>query len=140
MNTIKLKIITPQKLVIDEEANSVTVPGADGDITVLPKHVHLLTLLKEGIIAMKHGDKEDFLAIGGGYLETNGKEANILVSRAYKQDEIDEKLTGEAIENARKMLTQVKTDEERQEIMAVLQRSTINMKLLKRKRSKGVTS
>lgn len=136
MDTIKLKIITPQRQVVDEEVTSVTVPSADGDITVLPKHVHLLTLLKDGIIVMKNGDKEDYLAIGGGYLETNGKEANILVSRAYKQDEIDEELTQKAIEKAKQDLVDVKDNKQRIEAESLLRRSVIDMKLVKRRRSR----
>jgi F-type H+-transporting ATPase subunit epsilon len=134
MDSLKLKIITPQKQVVDQEVQSVTVPSADGDITVLPKHIHLLTLLQEGIITMKHDNKEESLAIGGGYLETNGKEANILVSRAYKQDDIDEELTQKAIEKAKQMLSEVTDEKQRYEVESTLRRSVIDMKLIKRKR------
>ena len=133
---LNLKIITPQRQVVDEEVTSVTVPSVDGDITVLPKHIHLLTLLQEGIIVMKKGEKEDFLAIGGGYLETNGKEANILVSRAHKQEEIDAKLTEEAMEKAKKILIEAKDDAQRHEAASVIRRSVLDMKLVKRKRSR----
>ncbi len=137
---LHLKIITPRKVVIDEaEVSSVTVPSAEGDITVLPKHIHLLTLLKEGIIVIKKGEKEDFLAIGGGYLETNGKEANILVSRAYHQDELDEELTKKAIESAKNMLKDVKDGKQRLEVASMLRRSVIDMKLIKRRKSRMTT-
>ena len=65
MNTIRLKVITPRKIVIDRQVNSVTVPTTDGEITVLPHHVHLFSLLIEGIVKIKTGDNEDALAIGG---------------------------------------------------------------------------
>ncbi|MEO6509314.1 MAG: ATP synthase F1 subunit epsilon, partial [Patescibacteria group bacterium] len=129
-------IITPQRQVIDQEVDMVTVPSVDGDITVLPKHAHLLTLLQEGIITMKHGNKEENLAIGGGYLETNGKEANILVSRAYNQDEIDEKLTEEAIQKAKQVLADVKDEKQRLEAASTLRRSIIDMKLVKRRKNR----
>jgi F-type H+-transporting ATPase subunit epsilon len=138
MDSLKLKIITPQKQVIDQEVRSVTVPSVDGDITVLPKHIHLLTMLQEGIITMKNGDKEEHLAIGGGYLETNGKEANILVSRAYHQDEIDEKLTLEAIEKAKKDLVEFKDENQRLEAASILRRSIIDMRLIKRRKSRAL--
>jgi len=138
MDTLKLKIITPQRLVMDEEVTSVTVPSADGDITVLPKHTHLLTLLKDGIIVMKNSSKEDYLAIGGGYLETNGKEANILVSRASKQDELDEEVIQKAMEQAKKNLAEVKDEKQRIEAGSILRRSIIDMKLVKRRRSRTI--
>jgi F-type H+-transporting ATPase subunit epsilon len=130
-----VKIITPRKIVVDQEAKEVMVPSAEGYLTVLPKHIHLLTLLKEGIIMMK-GSGEEFLAIGGGYMETDGSEVNILVSRAYKQDELDEELTEKAIAEAKRLLEDVKDEKQRHEIEATLRRSAIDMKLIKRRKSK----
>ena len=134
MSTIHLKIITPKKIVREDDVNSITVPSAEGEMTVLPKHTNLFALLHEGIIRIKKDDAEDFMAIGGGYMETDGKQLNILVSRAYGQNEIDEKLTKQAIENAEKILTQSKEKHEREQAAAVLRRSLIDMKLLRKRR------
>ena len=82
MNTLRLKVITPRKIVIDKQVNYVTVPTPDGEITILPHHANLFSMLVEGIVKIKEGNNEDALAIGGGYLETNGKTVTILVSRA----------------------------------------------------------
>src|SRR3989344_1273162 len=97
-NTLHLKIITPSKVIVEDYVEAVTAPGADGEMTVLPQHANLFSMLKEGILKIQKKSEEDFLAIGGGFLETDGIELNILVSRAYRQDEIDEKLTQKAIE------------------------------------------
>jgi F-type H+-transporting ATPase subunit epsilon len=134
MNTIHLKVITPKKIVREQDVVSVTVPAADGEITILAHHVNLFSLLKEGIITVRHDNIEDYMAIGGGYIETDGKNLNILVSRAYGQDEIDEKMTAKAIEDAQKLITEAKSDEERADATAVLRRSVIDMKLIKRKK------
>jgi len=138
MNTIRLKVITPRKIVIDKQVNSVTVPSADGEITILPHHVHLFSLLIEGIVKIKKDDNEDALAIGGGYLETNGETVTVLVSRAYGQDEIDRDLTDKAVEQAKQILSQSKDDNEKAEAMSILRRSVIDSKLLKRRRSRPV--
>ena len=82
---MKLRIITPRKVVLEEEINSITLPSADGEITILPNHVNLFSLLNEGVVKIKYDRKEDFFAIGGGYVETNGEYVNLLVSRAYSQ-------------------------------------------------------
>ena len=134
MNTIHLKVITPKKVVREQDVVSVTVPAADGEITILAHHVNLFSLLKEGIITVRHDNTEDYMAIGGGYIETDGKNLNILVSRAYGQDEIDENMTAKAIEDAQKLITEAKSDEERADATAVLRRSVIDMKLIKRKK------
>lgn len=138
MNTIRLKVITPRKIVMDKQVNSVTVPTSDGEITVLPHHVHLFSLLVEGIVKIKTTDNEDDLAIGGGYLETNGETVNVLVSRAYGQNEIDKNLTDKAVEQAKLILSKSSDDKERAEAMTIIRRSVIDSKLMKRRKARPV--
>jgi len=114
---------------------AITLPTDEGEITVLPRHASLFSVLKEGIIKIKYNqENEDYLAIGGGYLETDGKEVNVLVSRAYGQDQIDEKMIAEAVEKAKNLLSEAKNEEERVRATALLRRSIIDSKLLKKKR------
>lgn len=135
MHTLfKLRIITPKKVVYEDRVSSVTVPSMSGEITILQKHVPLFSLLKEGAIKVKKKSDEIFFSIGGGYLETNGKETTILVSRAYHQDEIDEEVVKEAKEQAEKLIRESKTKGERHEAIALLRRSLIDMKVIKRRR------
>lgn len=127
---MKLQIATPKKLALDMEVESITVPSSDGELTILPKHANLLSLLTEGIITIRTEKQEQFMAIGGGYLETDGKTIHILVSRAYNQDEIDEAMTERALENAKKILHDTKDRTEREDANALLRRSTVDLKLL----------
>jgi len=138
MNTLQLKVITPRKVVIDKQVNSVTVPTDEGEITILPHHTRLFSLLVEGIVKIKNGDNEDALAIGGGYLETNGKTVTILVSRAYGQNEIDRSLTDKAVEQAKQILILSTDEKERNEAMSIIRRSVIDSKLMKRRKSRPV--
>ena len=138
MNSLRLKVITPRKIVIDKQVSSVTVPTADGEITILPHHTHLFSLLIEGIVKIKSEANEDDLAIGGGYLETNGKTVTILVSRAYGQDEIDRNLTNKAVEEAKHILSKSTDEKERAQAMTIIRRSVIDSKLMKRRKSRPV--
>ena len=131
---MKLRIITPKKMVLEEEISSVTLPSVEGEITILPNHVNLFSLLKEGVVKIKYDTKEDFLAIGGGYVETNGEYVNLLVSRAYNQDEINQAATERAIKEAEENLKRAKTTEERMQAASLLRRSIGDMKLLKKRR------
>jgi F-type H+-transporting ATPase subunit epsilon len=137
MDYLKLKIITPKKKVFNEEVKSVTAPASDGEITILPRHTNLFSLLKEGIIKIiKKNEEEEYLAIGGGYLETDGEEVNLLVSRAYKQDEINEEEIKKAMEEAKKMVSQVKDETQRQQALSTLRKSIIDLKLIRKKKGK----
>ena len=138
MNYIRLKVITPRKIVIDRQVNSVTVPTAEGEITILPHHAHLFSLLVEGIVKIKSTGNEDDLAIGGGYLETNGETVTLLVSRAYGQNEIDKDLTDKAVEEAKHILSKSTDEKERAEAMTIIRRSVIDSKLMKRRKARPV--
>lgn len=138
MNTLRLKVITPRKIVIDRSVNSVTVPTAEGEITILPHHSHLFSLLVEGIVKIKSETNEDDLAIGGGYLETNGKTVTVLVSRAYGQNEIDKNLTDKAVQDAKLILSKSSDEKERAEAMTIIRRSVIDSKLMKRRKARPV--
>ncbi|MDA1317204.1 MAG: ATP synthase F1 subunit epsilon [bacterium] len=131
-----LKVITPKKLAFEKDIESITIPTAAGEITILPKHVELLTLLKEGVITIRSAKEEEYLSIGGGYMETDGKNIHILVSRAYNQDEINEKRTEEALEKAKKVLAETKDKHERNEALSTMRRSILDMKLLGKMRRK----
>ncbi|MFA9288434.1 MAG: ATP synthase F1 subunit epsilon [Weeksellaceae bacterium] len=132
---MNLKVITPRKLTLEREVVSITVPSASGEITILKNHANLFSLLKEGIITIRtEKDEEEYMAIGGGYLETDGKHISILVSRAYNQEQIDEDQTKKAIEDAEKLLADAKDKTERSEATALLRRSLLDTKLLQKVR------
>ena len=134
MSSIHLRIITPRKIVLEEDVMSVTAPSAEGEITILPRHMKLFSLLVEGIVKIRAAKGENYLAIGGGYLQTDGAEINLLVSRAYGQDEINQDLTEKAIKEAEKLLKEAKNDAERHTAATLLRRSVIDMHLLKKRR------
>ena len=131
---IKLKILTPRKAVLSKDIDSISLPTPDGEITVLPHHANLFTLLTEGIIKINAKGDQDYLAIGGGYAETDGQEIHVLVSKAYGQKEVDEALTQKAVLDAQKILKTTRSEKERQEAASILKRSLIDIRLLKRKR------
>ncbi len=141
MHVLNLKIITPRRLALDTQITKITVPTTNGEITILPQHVHLFTLLVEGIIRFTDTEqKEEYLAIGGGYLETDGDNVKLLVTRAYGQDEIDQKKTEEAIEGAKREMKEPRDKQELKEVSSLLRKSLIDMKLLKKKAPKGFSN
>ncbi len=125
-----LKIITPKKVVFEDSIDEITVPGFDGELTILPKHVALFSMLKEGIVTILKGREETLFSIGGGYVETDGKQVSVLVSRAFGQDEIDEAEIKKAQKQAEELLSKNITEQERKDAMQLLRRSTVDLQLL----------
>ena len=63
---LKLKIVTPEKLVLEELVESVTLPTLEGEITILPEHVPIIAGLKSGdIVAIANGEHIPYAVVGG---------------------------------------------------------------------------
>lgn len=130
MNAIHLRIITPARIVYEDDILSLTAPSASGEITVLHNHAPLFTLLTDGMITVRKDNDERYYSIGGGYLETTGKTINLLVSRAFGQDEMNESDILKAQQSAKRLVDEAPTIVARHEAMAQLRRSLIDLKVL----------
>jgi F-type H+-transporting ATPase subunit epsilon len=75
---LKLKVITPEKVVLDEEVTQVTLPTTEGEITVLPGHIPLVTLLSKGDIVSIKDSEAIPLAIVGGFVRIADDEVAIM--------------------------------------------------------------
>ena len=79
---LKLEIVTPEKKVIDTEADSVTVPTASGDAGILPSHAPLVSALRPGILTYSNRGTTERVAIGGGFLEVSNDRVSVLADSA----------------------------------------------------------
>lgn len=78
MAKLKLIIITPKNIALEKEIDGVTVPSTEGEMTILPRHINLFALLEEGVVHYWTGEDGEYLAIGGGYVETDGGGSEII--------------------------------------------------------------
>lgn len=131
-----LEIITPERAAYTDSVSAVSVPTPQGMIGVLPKHVGLFTVLSEGEIKITSGTKELFLAIGGGFMEVGKERVSILVSQAVHADELNERAIKEAQDRARDILARKVKGEELAAAQAILRRSILEMKVVRRHRTR----
>ncbi|MBI2551115.1 ATP synthase F1 subunit epsilon [Candidatus Uhrbacteria bacterium] len=102
---LHLSIVTPERAVLSQDVDSVTVMTGSGEITILPNHIELLAALKAGEMKLKVAGKEEYLAISTGFLEVKkGGEALVLADTAEKMEELDLVRVEEAKERARQVL------------------------------------
>ena len=74
---LKLKIVTPERLVLEEMVDQVTLPTTEGEITVLPDHVPLIVGLKSGDVVAFVGGEQVPMAVVGGFVEVKKNEEGI---------------------------------------------------------------
>jgi F-type H+-transporting ATPase subunit epsilon len=95
--TVKFEIATPEKVVFKKDIKQVTVPTTSGEITVLPKHIPLISTLKPGVIEIKDGNGEDeIISVAGGFVEVLREKIVILADTAERAQELDEERIKEA--------------------------------------------
>ncbi len=112
MAKLKFKIVTPEKVVFEQEIDQVTLPTQTGQITVLPNHIPLLSALQAGEMVIKEGGKEIPLAIAGGFVEVKpGSEIVVLTENAEHAEEIDIARAEEAKKRAEDLLKNAKDRE-----------------------------
>jgi F-type H+-transporting ATPase subunit epsilon len=140
MRTIKLKIVTPEKLVLEEEAYSVTLPGAAGEVTILPDHVPYVGMIKAGEIYFRRspGAAPEPFATAGGFVEFHENTLSVLADTAERPEEIDMKAAEEAHRRAEEaMKARVSMDdEEYARVAAALEREFARLKVARKHASK----
>jgi F-type H+-transporting ATPase subunit epsilon len=132
---LSLQIITPERIVFEEEGvDSVTLPGSDGELTVLPSHAPLMTALKPGPLTFRKAGDEIDVAVAGGFLEVRDDKVIVLADTAERSDEIDAARAEEARERA---AAQLATREEAMDIafvLASLERAQARLRVVERRR------
>lgn len=87
--TLKLKIVTPERVVLDTDVEQVTATSVDGELSILPDHEPIVTALAIDMLRYKLGREDEFAAVMGGILEVKNNEVTILSDLAELDVEID---------------------------------------------------
>ena len=110
---IKFKIVTPEKLVYENEIYQVSIPTTSGEITVLPNHIPMVSVLAVGELKIVDKDGEHPYAVAGGFLEIKGEnKIVILADKAERADTIDVERAKEARKRAEEEMIKAKAGED----------------------------
>jgi len=104
--TLTLQIITPERIVLDQEVEQVSACAIDGELTILPEHEPITTALAIDVVRFKTKGHESAAAVIGGLLEVTGNRVRVLSDSAELDVEIDEARAHQAKERAEAEKTQ----------------------------------
>ena len=135
MATLKLEIVTPEGVTYSEQVEMVTLPGSEGEMGIYPNHVPLMTQVAAGEVSARRNGKDEFLAVGEGFVEITGERVAILTDMAIKADNIDEAKAEEARKRAEARLAEKLDDEETATVSAALAHSLAQLKVKRRTHS-----
>lgn len=130
--TIRLEVVTPEKIVVSEEAQIVMAPGVLGEFGVLIGHTPFLTALKNGVVRFNDskGD-EHSIFVSGGFAEVLPGQVTILAESAERRRDIDVERARAALERAQKRLAEMRAKEEIDftRAQAALQRAILRLRI-----------
>lgn len=134
---IYLEVVTPERLVIGEEVDEISAPGALGYFGVLPGHTPLLTTLGVGELGYRAGSQWRYLAITWGYAEVLPNQATMLAQTAEMAEEIDIERAERAKRRAEERLREWSTrgaDIDFERASAALQRALMRLQVASKRR------
>jgi F-type H+-transporting ATPase subunit epsilon len=104
VSSIKLEIVTAERIVFSGDVDEVIAPGIAGQLGILPHHAPLMTMLQAGELVARKGGQDDIMAISGGFLEVRPDRVIVLADAAERAEEIDIKRAEAARQRAEERL------------------------------------
>jgi F-type H+-transporting ATPase subunit epsilon len=132
-----LEVLTPDGTTVRTDAESVSVPTTNGEITILPGHVPLISTLEPGMLTVRNGKEEQFFAVSRGVIQVDRKSIRILSDIADRVDTLDESAIEDARNRAEKLVSEKRHDAEGfAEATAILDRELARLRTVRSHRSR----
>lgn len=108
---IAFELVSPERLLLAEDADMVTLPGSEGDMGVMAGHMPLISTLKPGVIDVKGGSQGDGrYFVLGGFAEVNPTKLTVLAEQAIPMASVDAAQIDQRIRDAEEDILQAKSD------------------------------
>src|SRR5262249_18049633 len=127
---IQLEVVTPERRVLSEAVDMVTVPGLGGELGILPGHTPLISQLQTGVLSYVKGGSTSQLHVSGGFIEVRDDHVSVLAEIAERPEEIDAARARLAREHIERQLSAWSgTEEDFETARAKLERSMVRLDL-----------
>src|SRR5207253_3358559 len=136
--TFQVEIVTPEKLVVQDEVEEMQIPGKNGYLGILPGHAPLITELAVGEISYRKGAETHYLAVAWGFAEVLPDRVTILAETAERAEEIDVKRAQESKQRAEERLKSGSTETDFTRAEDALQRAESRLQVAAKKQFESV--
>jgi F-type H+-transporting ATPase subunit epsilon len=134
--TIRCEIVSQDRTVFQGDVDIVVLPGAAGEMGILPHHAPVLTILKYGVIKIRRDGKEELFAVAGGMAEVQPDIVTILADAVENIEDIDITRAKAAKKRAEDALSKLKPEDHDAYLRmeAALRRSNLRLDVARRYR------
>ena len=99
--TFKFELVTPERMVLSQDASQVVVPGVEGEFTVLPGHAPVISALRPGVVDATLGDARKIrVFVKGGFAAIDADRVTVLAERALDVEAMDAAIIGRELQAA----------------------------------------
>ena len=127
---LQLDVITPERRLLSEQVDSVTVPGAGGELGILPGHTPLISALQTGVLGYAQAGTTRRLLVSGGFVEVNADRVSVLADLAEFPEEVNATTArAERDEAERRLGAFTGSPEEMESVRTELARATARLQL-----------
>jgi F-type H+-transporting ATPase subunit epsilon len=113
-DAFKFELVSPERLLVSEQVESVVIPGAEGEMTVMAYHAPVMTTIKPGVVTVKAaGGKEERFVVFGGFADILPSGCTLLAESAVHVDDIDRADLARRIQDAKEDAADAKDDQAR---------------------------
>lgn len=110
----KFELVSPERLLVSEQVESVVIPGAEGEMTVMALHAPVMTTIKPGVVTVKTaGGKEERYVVFGGFADIVPSGCTLLAESAVAVGDIDRADVTRRIQEAKEDVADAKDDQAR---------------------------
>ena len=122
MPTFNVSVVTQVKKILEQEAGYLRLRTSEGDIGILPNHAPLVAELSMGKMEIEspNKDRRDIYFLSGGFLEISDNQATVIADEIFPIEEIDIESEQALVENLKKELEKLETDEEKKKLQKKL--------------------
>jgi F-type H+-transporting ATPase subunit epsilon len=107
---LHFELVSPARLLFSGDVVSVQIPGAEGEMTILPGHAPVLSTLKPGVVAIEKAGGTDKVFVRGGFAEVNAQGLTVLAETAIPLADLDAATLAQQIRNAEEDVADAKSD------------------------------
>jgi F-type H+-transporting ATPase subunit epsilon len=127
---LQLEVVTPERRLLSEPVEMVTVPGFGGELGILPGHTPLISRLQTGVLSYVQDGRTQQLHVSGGFVEVNDDKVSVLADLAERPEEIDAAKARQDRDRLEKALSSwTGTEEELEKERVNLDRSIVRVQL-----------
>jgi F-type H+-transporting ATPase subunit epsilon len=131
---LRLELVTAERIVLEEDADMVIAPAADGQVGILPHHAPFLTTLRPGELRVRRGGSEQELIVTGGFMEVLNDKVTILADAAERVEEIDLARAEEARRRAADALANRQAGVDTASAELAMRRAVVRLSVARRRR------